>query len=171
MALNSLSVHSIVLDTITQSVILGIDFLTHHKASIELEASKIVLKSTYSSGDTEINFIQTEASMQAGTQVFILRLERSVTLKPFHEYVIPVKAKPPVSGDCFLIPHDSLNKVQIAGACCVSSIANAHIVFRVMNSMAVRKRLRKGTKVAIACRLNGGQTPHELNDDQAMDVQ
>ena len=159
----------IVLDTITQSVILGIDFLTHHKASIELEASKMVLKS--SSGDTVINFIQTEASMQAGTQVSVLRLERSVTLKPFHEYVIPVKAKSPVSGDCFLIPHDSLNKVQIAGACCVSNVANAHTVFRVMNPMAARKKLRKGTQVAIACRLNGGQTQHKLTDDQAMDVQ
>ena len=55
----------IVLDTITQSVILGIGFLTHHKASIELEASEIVLKSP--SGDTHIIFIQTEASMEAGT--------------------------------------------------------------------------------------------------------
>ena len=109
--------------------------------------------------------------MQAGTQVSVLRLERSVTLKPFHEYVIPVKAKSPVSGDCFLIPHDSLNKVQIAGACCVSSVANAHTVFRVMNPMAARKRLRKGTKVAIACRLNSGQTQHKLTDNQAMDVQ
>ena len=53
----------------------------------------------------------------------------------------------------------------------VSSVANAHAVLRVMNPMAARKRLGKATKVAIACRLNGGQTQHKLTDDQAMDVQ
>ena len=70
--------------------------------------------------DTDINFIKTEPSTHATPQISVFHLAK--TMKPIHEYVIPVKANSPVdTGECFLILHGSLNKLQVAGAWCVTT--------------------------------------------------
>ena len=136
-----------VLSSMTQSVILGMNFLKDHQAQIKIGESKIVLQSQ--SGDVQVHFIQGGCISDSRNKV--LQLAKSVTLKPYHEYVVPLRASISLSGEHLLIPHDSLfPRFQIAGAYCVSNISNGQTVFRLMNPTSQKKRLLRGTKIALA---------------------
>ena len=153
-----------VLSSMTQSVILGMNFLKDHQAQIKIGESKIVLQSQ--SGDVQVHFIQSGCFSDSRNKV--LRLAKSVTLKPYHEYVVPLRASIYLNGEHLLIPQDSLfPRFQIAGAYCVSNISNGQTVFRLMNPTSQMKRLLRGTKIALA---NSCADTDAISTEQISDV-
>lgn len=155
----SVSHKFLVLDSMVQPIILGLDFLQAQSASIDLGANKLILKDQ--DGECQVNLVTCKQEDKS----VLLKLNCNVTVPPFCEMLVPAMTKPKIHRVMLANPLPSLEWQGLAGARCVCQVNYGQTVFRLLNPSPNSVRLTKGSPIALLSNVSDIMADDAVNED------